>query len=89
MQHPNNAYRALHRLLDAEQLPRLPFHSLRHTFVSIAAHRGWSIKQVSVYIGHFNTLVTQTTYLHLWPEDQEAIEFNLAGPDNEVPEEEE
>ncbi len=89
MQHPNNAYRALHRLLDAEQLPRLPFHSLRHTFVSIAAHQGWSIKQVSVYIGHANTLVTQTTYLHLWPEDQEAIEFDLAEPDNKSLEEEE
>ncbi|AZI43427.1 site-specific integrase [Deinococcus psychrotolerans] len=77
MQHPNNVNRTLKRLLTKAGLPRYSFHSLRHTFVSIAAHQNWSIKAVSVYVGHANTVITQTTYMHLWPEHQEAIELDL------------
>ena len=77
MQHPNNANRTLKRLLKKLKLPLLPYHSLRHTFVSVAAHQGVSPKALSVYIGHSDSVVTQQIYLHLWPEHQEAIEIEL------------
>ena len=77
MQHPNNVNRTLKRLLTRTGLPHYSFHSLRHTFVSIAAYQGWPTKAVSVYVGHANTVVTQQIYTHLWPEHQEAIEINL------------
>ncbi|WP_291432594.1 hypothetical protein [Deinococcus sp.] len=45
--------------------------------VSVAAHQGRSIRQISRQLGHKNTVVTQAIYLHSWPELEEPIELDL------------
>lgn len=77
MQHPNSMNRKLKQLCERLKIPVLPVHALRHTMVSVAAHQGHPIKQVSAYIGHKNTLVTEAVYWHQWPEHQATIELNL------------
>ena len=77
MQHPNSLNRRLKVLRERLDLPPVTVHGLRHTMVSVAASQGWPIKQISAYIGHKNTLVTQAVYWHHFPEEQKAIELKL------------
>ena len=41
------------------------FHQLRHAAASKWLGDGWSIKAVSVWLGHSSTAVTATVYEHL------------------------
>ena len=51
-------------LLDCAGLPRLPFHSLRHTCASLALERGVNVKVVSELLGHASPTITLTVYAH-------------------------
>lgn len=40
------------------------FHVLRHTAGSILLEKGWTIAQVSAFLGHANVAITASIYLH-------------------------
>lgn len=46
-------------------IPIITSHGLRHTHASILIAKGVSIQAVSKRLGHSNTMVTQSTYIHL------------------------
>lgn len=60
----NLVRRNYYPLLDSAGLPRLPFHSLRHTCASLALERGVNVKVVSELLGHASPTVTLTVYAH-------------------------
>lgn len=49
---------------------RITFHGLRHTHASYLISKGVSVQYVSQRLGHKNTVVTQTTYAHLFKTKQ-------------------
>lgn len=75
MQHPGNANRFLKLRAERLNIPAYSFHALRHGFVSLAAHQGYSIEEVAVYVGHADSNLTRRTYLHFWPEHRKAIDL--------------
>lgn len=44
--------------------PRRGFHVLRHTAGSILLEKGWTIAQVSAFLGHADVAITARIYLH-------------------------
>lgn len=54
------------RLLDSAGLHRsgLGFHSLRHTFVTLATDAGISTEDIQAAVGHSSVALTQNTYYH-------------------------
>ena len=60
---------------DVIRLPRLNFHSLRHTSATLLITEGTDIREVSGRLGHSNTSTTGDIYAHfLKKADQAAAE---------------
>jgi integrase len=57
-------YAAWYRVLEAEGLPTIRIHDLRHTYASILINNGVSIYEVQRLLGHSNITMTQR-YAHL------------------------
>ena len=59
--------RRLHKTLfrKAGISENLPFHSLRHTFASLAIQQGVDVKTVSSILGHYSAGFTLDTYAHV------------------------
>jgi integrase len=55
------------------------FHSLRHSFASLAASRGVAARQVAAWMGHASEIVTVTIYTHLFVADSDAAVAAMAG----------
>lgn len=62
---PDNLSRDWRRVSSSRKLPRVPFHGLRHTHVSILIRAGVDILTVSRRLGHNKPSVTLDTYGHL------------------------
>ena len=59
-------------LKDAK-IPRIRFHDLRHTYVSLLIEQGENIKYIQSQLGHSSPTVTLNVYAHLMkPVNQEA-----------------
>ena len=65
MLNPHAVSRAWRRVCDAKQLPRVSFHALRHTHVSMLIRRGVDILTISRRLGHSKASVTLDVYGHL------------------------
>lgn len=64
----NEVYRVHHRILSAEDLPRITLHGLRHTVATLAAMTGEPIKAIQGALGHAHYAVTADLYAdHLPP----------------------
>jgi integrase len=61
------------------------FHSLRHSFASLAASRGVAARQVAAWMGHASEIVTVTTYTHLFVADSDAAVAAMAGTGHPAP----
>jgi len=66
-----NLIRAWHRILQQAGLPRMPFHSLRHTSASLLLRQGVSPRLIQQRLGHADIAVTLQVYAHLM-EDMDA-----------------
>jgi len=55
----------LRRLCYSSSLPELHFHSLRHTFCTIALEKGVSPRQVAAWAGHASVTTTLSIYWNL------------------------
>ena len=47
-------------------IPHMRWHDLRHFYASVCASEGIDIHDVSVWFGHANVSITQSTYVHLF-----------------------
>ena len=65
---PSNVYRDYARIRDRAGVPRLPFHALRHSAVSVQLAAGVPLEIISRKIGHKNGGLTADTYGHLLEE---------------------
>jgi integrase len=59
-----NATAALDKVLNNAELPRIPFHSLRHSCASLLLAQGVDIKVISQILGHSTIQITADIYLH-------------------------
>ena len=50
-------------------VPWASFHTLRHTCETTLFRRGWSAKQVQLFLGHHSPAFTLAVYVHLLPDD--------------------
>ncbi len=75
---PNKVSRDWANLVRARKLPKISFHGLRHSNVSLLIDGGLDVYQVSRRIGHSSASLTLKTYTHLFrskeSEAAEAIE---------------
>jgi len=59
--------------LEAENLPKVRFHDLRHTYASIMIEQGENLKYIQTQLGHSSPTATLNVYAHLMkPTNQEA-----------------
>lgn len=61
----------LSSIMSSLNIPRIPFHGLRHTHASIMLYSGVNLLSVSKRLGHSNVTTTQQTYLHIIKEMEE------------------
>lgn len=81
---PDNLVRAWERALRRAGLRHLPFHSLRHTAVSLLiAHERLNPKQLQTMIGHASIEMTFGTYGHLLPDSFDGFGRALDALDRE------
>jgi integrase len=62
---PHTVSRAWRRVIEAKTLPRVTFHALRHTHVSVLIREGLDILTISRRVGHAKSSVTLDVYGHL------------------------
>ena len=73
LRHRNVQVRGFEAARDDAGLPEeLSFHSMRHAFASMAAHRGVPKQVLSEVMGHANVGITDRVYKHLY--DRESAE---------------
>mgnify|MGYP000947716538 CR=1 FL=1 len=53
------------RLLEQNGLPKMRFHSLRHTFATMARGAGMNIEDIQDLLGHANISTTKNMYTHI------------------------
>jgi integrase len=52
--------------LDQPGQPRLTFHDLRHAFASIMIERGLNSTVLAAIMGHTDSSITESIYIHLF-----------------------
>ena len=62
--HPDNLTCWFHDFIEQTDLPQISIHSLRHTNATLLIASGASLPTVSKRLGHANTNVTATIYVH-------------------------
>jgi len=66
--------RALRRLFDLAELPRVHAHLFRHTFATELLQAGNSLETVAQLLGHSSTKITEKSYSHWVKGRQEKLE---------------
>lgn len=64
--HSNLLQRSFHPLLEKADLPRIRFHNLRHSHVSLLIEAGAELKDIQENVGHSSITLTADTYGHLF-----------------------
>lgn len=80
----NLLWRELYPALDRAGVPRVSWHSLRHTHATLLNAQGESIKTIQTQLRHSSARVTLETYTHVIPQQQrnavERLERFVFGP---------
>ena len=76
---PHAVSRAWRRVCDAKKLPRVSFHALRHTHVSVLINAGVDVLTISRRIGHSKASMTLDVYGHLIRGGDEAAAKAIEG----------
>ena len=64
MYHPDSVVKLHQKILKDAGLEYLKFHSLRHSFATLALQNGIDVKTVSSMLGHSSAGFTLATYTH-------------------------
>ncbi len=70
--HPERLSKWFDQRVAASGLPRISFHGLRHSYVTMLLRAGQPVRAVSARVGHANATVTNTIYSHVLPGDDQA-----------------
>lgn len=65
---PRNVERLFYTVRDRAQLPEYGFHSLRHTWATLAKRAGVDIAEIADALGHESPAFTAKVYAHVVPE---------------------
>jgi len=65
---PRSFTRFFERLVKKAGLPKIAFHDLRHTFVTMAIENGVSLKGIQEIVGHHDPAYTASEYSHVTTE---------------------
>ncbi|VXC52828.1 Prophage LambdaBa04, site-specific recombinase, phage integrase family protein [Bacillus sp. 349Y] len=63
--HPNNLNLYFRRAIEKYDMPRIPFHGLRHTHATILSEMGTNVHAISNRLGHSSPVITNEMYIHL------------------------
>ena len=64
--HPSYPTQMLYKLIKKHpELKHLTYHGLRHSAASLLLVRGWSMKEISEWLGHSNIHITMNLYTHI------------------------
>lgn len=74
---PRNILRHFHETLDEIDIPRMPFHNLRHSCASFHLAVGTNPRVVQALLGHSSVGITLSTYSHLLPGVKEDATKNI------------
>jgi integrase len=77
--HPNFLTLKFHDFIQAEGLPHVTLHGLRHTFASVASHQRVPVYQISKALGHSDPVITQRIYTHLFDQTHGEVLSAVAG----------
>lgn len=72
----------LRRICAHARIPELNFHSLRHTYATLALEAGTSPKKVQMWLGHSSLVTTLGTYWNVTSDDTVDLGF-LPGENND------
>ena len=75
--HPRNALRSFKRLIKPLDVTQVRLHDLRHTYASLALHRGVPVEVVSKTLGHARVDITLNIYRHLYDFERRAAALSL------------
>lgn len=86
--HPERLTRWFDARVTKANLPRVTFHGLRHSYVTMLLRGGQPLRAVSARVGHASANVTNAVYSHVLPGDDEQAALagaallteKLAGP---------
>ena len=67
---PGHISYAFQKILKENDLRRIRFHDLRHTFATMALQNGVDVKTVSSMLGHYSAGFTLDTYAHVTTDAQ-------------------
>ena len=62
---PDYVSRKFSKILEANNLPHIRYHDLRHTTASLLIAKGYDLKRVSEWLGHSDIGTTANIYGHL------------------------
>lgn len=68
--HPNSIYRQVNSICKRNNLPEIGCHGLRHSFVSLAYHLGWSELATMSVAGYSDFQTMRKIYTHLADSDK-------------------
>ncbi len=74
---PNHLGRLFRRLVGESGVPRIRFHDLRHTAVSLMIRQGIPAKVVSDRLGHANVAFTLSVYTHLYEDQRRSAALSM------------
>ncbi len=69
--------RHFNKIIDQAKVPRIRYHDLRHTCITILIKRGWSMKHVQVRGGWADIRTPGNIYAHITPEMQKDVNADM------------
>lgn len=75
----NLTRRAFARITKAAGVPKIKFHGIRHSYLTLLLANGVDVKTVQELAGHSDPMVTLTTYTHVLPNAKRAAADRASG----------
>lgn len=70
---------SLRKVIEQNDLPHLRWHDLRHSTASMLLEKGWSMKDISEWLGHSNINITMDTYTAINLDRKRTLSNSLNG----------
>lgn len=77
--YPSYPSHELQKVLKKNDMPHIRWHDLRHSCASMLIDKGWSMKDVSDWLGHADIGTTMNIYGHLSMEHKRKLADGLSG----------